>query len=141
MPTSIRANRLSLQIPDGWADETVYAFRSTDRQEKVTLKIEKRSRQSSLDDDLMEKTASVRAGIPGAKLGATGDTTFARLPAKYFMIEGLRGDEVPIVYYCVLAKPLPLELLVFDYAGPADHWKRASTQLQAIMQSAVFAGE
>lgn len=138
MSTRFRANAMELQIPVDWIDTTVFNFRSTDWEEKMSLTTEHRERESTLETELHRKTGSMSEGIPGVELVGTGDIECAGLMGKYFLIRGIRGDEVPFVYFGVVAQPGPLEVMVFGYEGPADRWQAAEPRVRALLRTAHF---
>jgi hypothetical protein len=138
MTTLVRANLLELQIPDGWSDDTVFTFRAPDQEEKMSLSTEYRLQETTLEAELLLKTRTVREGVPGVDLVETGDILFSGLPGRYFLIRGIRGDEVPFVYFGVLAKPSPLVVLLFTYEGLAERWPAAERSVREVLKTAHF---
>jgi hypothetical protein len=104
------------------------------------MRIEYRAMDVPLEARLLEKTATVREGVPYAELRWTGDTTLGRWPAKAFVIEGQRGDEVALTYYCVLATPIEQQLVVLEYEGPSERWPRAEEMMRQFSYSVRLAG-
>ncbi|MFN3326229.1 MAG: hypothetical protein ACK5AZ_22260 [Bryobacteraceae bacterium] len=135
-----RADRLELQVPDNWRNDTVYRFETFDDEEKFSMKIEHHTEDHPLDKHLEQKTQTVREERVQARLASSGDTRLADLPAKYYVIEALRGDEVPIIYTAVIAKLHPLQLLIVDFESPRERWGQSRAIFDSMLRSIRNAG-
>lgn len=130
-----RANRFDAVVPDAWRDDTVHRFTSPDGEECITIRIEHRAADIPLDDRLREKTATVREGVLGARLVSSGEARLGGGEARRFVVEGLRGDEVVMIYAAFLARWGERRLLMLEYEGPATRWGQAELQLQRTADS------
>lgn len=139
MPIRFHADRFILRIPDAWLNETVYRFSTPDNEEKITLTVEVQDHDAPLEAHLAQRTETLRES-PQATLRQTGDVAVGGYPAKFYIAEILRGDEVLLVYVCVLAKLSPRELLVIDFETPASRWQRSQGMFESVWSSLEIAG-
>lgn len=130
-----RANTFEIETPESWTDETVYRFISLDREERITIRIEHRLMDVPLEQRLLEKTATVREGVPFAELIYTRDALLGPVPAKAFLIEGQRGDEEPLSLFCLLGYWADRELMLVEYEGPTARWKTAEPMIMRVAAS------
>lgn len=130
-----RGNAFSLTLPNGWRDETVHRFFSPDREETIRVRLENTPSDAPLEQRLLEKTSTVREGLPSARLVSEEDAMIGPEPAKAFRIDGERGDEVPLTYLGMLARWGDRQLLVIEYEGPTAQFGEAIVRMRAIASS------